>query len=259
MSRLCIVPCGNAKIWDKEPQAGPIEAQYVYTGVFATACQRYAKTFFDHWVILSAKHGFLFPKEILPEPYNVSFVKPSAETISILQLQQQIKEKEINQFEELVVLGGRHYLERVAAAFDEGVHLIFPLSDFKGIGYMMGGLISAINEQREIKISADIENIPTNKIAIPGRIESSVNFLRYNGKYEPLYLFLVNHNEDSIILSFGEIERILGFNLPESAYKHSAWWSNDPSHSQAKAWLQANWKTDGLNLGELVKFIKISK
>jgi hypothetical protein len=54
MSRLCIIPCGTAKIWDKNPNAGPTEAQYVCTGVFAAACQRYAMANFDYWVILSA-------------------------------------------------------------------------------------------------------------------------------------------------------------------------------------------------------------
>jgi hypothetical protein len=53
--RLCIVPCGSAKIWDKNPCAGPQRAADVYTGVFATTCQRYARTYFEEWVILSGR------------------------------------------------------------------------------------------------------------------------------------------------------------------------------------------------------------
>jgi len=42
-------------------------------------------------------------------------------------------------------------------------------------------------------------------------------------------------------MTFLEIERILGFALPESAYIHSAWWANG-GHSQAYAWLNAGYK-----------------
>jgi hypothetical protein len=29
MKKLCVVPCGNAKIWDKYPDASPTPARYV--------------------------------------------------------------------------------------------------------------------------------------------------------------------------------------------------------------------------------------
>ena len=36
-------------------------------------------------------------------------------------------------------------------------------------------------------------------------------------------------------MSFSEIERVLGFKLPKSAYQHEAWWSNNATgHSHAK-------------------------
>jgi hypothetical protein len=48
---------------------------------------------------------------------------------------------------------------------------------------------------------------------------------------------------------FGEIEGILGFKLPKSAYRHEAWWSNnDNGHSHAGAWLKAGWRTEALDL-----------
>jgi hypothetical protein len=103
MSRLCIIPCGSAKVWDKQPDAGSTPAKDVYTGGFAKACQNYAQTFFNHWIILSAKYGFLYPDEAIPAPYNVSFTKPTEDTITIPQLQQQVKEKRLDQFQEIVV------------------------------------------------------------------------------------------------------------------------------------------------------------
>lgn len=43
-----------------------------------------------------------------------------------------------------------------------------------------------------------------------------------------------------MVLSFEEIEDVLGFSLPASASKHSAWWANG-GHTQASAWLDAGW------------------
>lgn len=55
-------------------------------------------------------------------------------------------------------------------------------------------------------------------------------------KYDPLNDYLKNSHGD-IVLSFGEIEKIIGEPLPASAYKHSEWWSNnDSTHTQSSAW-----------------------
>jgi len=77
MKTLCIVPCGNRKIWDKNPNAGPTKVEHVYIGPFAKKCREYAMRFYpSSWCILSAKYGFLFPNDIVPIPYNVSFNEP---------------------------------------------------------------------------------------------------------------------------------------------------------------------------------------
>ena len=60
-------------------------------------------------------------------------------------------------------------------------------------------------------------------------------------------------------MSFSEIEKILGFTLPTSARKYNAWWANehDGSHTHARAWQDAGWKSSQLNLaGEKVSFFK---
>jgi hypothetical protein len=50
-------------------------------------------------------------------------------------------------------------------------------------------------------------------------------------------------------MSFGEIEDILGFKLPSSAYEYEAWWSNNATgHSHARAWLKSGWHTEELDL-----------
>lgn len=78
-------------------------------------------------------------------------------------------------------------------------------------------------------------------------------------KYEPLKRHLegmFQHGE--VRLSFAEIEKILGFSLPPSAYEAQPWWSNTRAgHSQAVAWLDAGWKTTALDLaGRQVSFVR---
>jgi hypothetical protein len=50
-------------------------------------------------------------------------------------------------------------------------------------------------------------------------------------------------------MSFGEIEKVLGFKLPKSAYEYEAWWSNNPTgHSHCRAWVEAGWRTEAVDL-----------
>ena len=68
-------------------------------------------------------------------------------------------------------------------------------------------------------------------------------------KYEPLPQFLASGRTSVKRLSFAEIERILGFKLPKSAYEHEAWWANNATgHSHARAWLDAGWRTENVDL-----------
>jgi hypothetical protein len=77
------------------------------------------------------------------------------------------------------------------------------------------------------------------------------------GKYEPLSRYLASVKEDSWEASFGEIERILGFDLPASAHEHRAWWANNRrgNHSQTIGWLSAGWETRDVDQsGKRVRF-----
>lgn len=146
MEKLCIVPCGSRKIWSKEPAAGPVKAQSVYIGPFAKKCQDYAKHFYpDSWCILSAKYGFLFPDDIVPGDYNVTFNKKRTNPISLLDLKRQVEVKQITKIEQVVILGGKEYI-RMAREIFVGAHIITPLEGVGGIGKMMqkiGELIQA--------------------------------------------------------------------------------------------------------------------
>jgi hypothetical protein len=71
------------------------------------------------------------------------------------------------------------------------------------------------------------------------------------GKYEPLEKLLKSRRAGRWRVAFRELEALLGFKLPQSAFKYPAWWSNDDTgHSHAKAWLDAGWRTEEVDLAE---------
>lgn len=77
-------------------------------------------------------------------------------------------------------------------------------------------------------------------------------------KYEPLPQFLASAGGTAHRMTFAEIERILGFKLPKSAYEHVAWWSNNPTgHSHSRAWIKFGWRTESVDLaGRKVTFTR---
>ncbi|MCP8970847.1 DUF6884 domain-containing protein [Ectobacillus ponti] len=144
MKQLCIIPCGAKKIWDQDENAGKKEAKHVYMSTFHKACQSYAETFFENWTILSAKHGFLLPTDIVEENYDVAFGSKSPEIISTEALQRQIADKGLGEFRSIVVLGGKKYRKVVEQAFGDSCSFHYPLADCRGIGYMVQRLQAAV-------------------------------------------------------------------------------------------------------------------
>jgi len=51
-------------------------------------------------------------------------------------------------------------------------------------------------------------------------------------------------------LSFARMDGLIGSNLPMAAYREEAWWSNSGSSVHAKAWLDAGWEVQEVNLKE---------
>ena len=73
------------------------------------------------------------------------------------------------------------------------------------------------------------------------------------GKYAPLYEHLQSLKKNEWPVSFTEIEKVLGFSLPDSARIHRPWWANQGGqggHSHALAWEMAGWKTAEVDLEE---------
>ncbi len=51
-------------------------------------------------------------------------------------------------------------------------------------------------------------------------------------------------------LTFARIDGLIGSNLPMNAFRDPAWWSNSSSSVHAKAWLNAGWEVQEVNLKE---------
>jgi hypothetical protein len=68
-------------------------------------------------------------------------------------------------------------------------------------------------------------------------------------KYGPLERHLSVSDRRMIPMTFDEIEKIIEDDLPPSARKYRAWWSNNPSNSVITyAWLNAGYKATKVNM-----------
>jgi hypothetical protein len=80
-------------------------------------------------------------------------------------------------------------------------------------------------------------------------------------KYKPLtaHLNSLSPLNAHYPITFVEIEQILGRSLPNSAYRHRAWWSNNASNSvMTTAWLEAGWESSAVDMeGKKLVFRRI--
>lgn len=63
-------------------------------------------------------------------------------------------------------------------------------------------------------------------------------------KYVALYKHLTRRRGRPEMLTFEDIEAIIGKQLPQSAIKHRSFWANDNQdyHSHARAWMGAGYR-----------------
>lgn len=142
---MIIIPCGQGKVWDRNPEAGPTPARDAYTGAPFKANRRYAECFGDTWIILSAKYGFIAPDYVIPEAYNVTFKKRSTNPVSVSALREQIRQLGLNRFQTVICLGGKEYRAIVREAFaNEPTDIVFPFAGLP-IGKMMQATKRAIS------------------------------------------------------------------------------------------------------------------
>lgn len=82
------------------------------------------------------------------------------------------------------------------------------------------------------------------------------------GKYQPLARHLATLPVDIWNARFAEVEDVLGFDLPQSAFRHRAWWANQSgaNHSQTEGWKAAGWETREIDFNRrMVRFERARK
>jgi hypothetical protein len=143
---LVIVPCGQKKIWDRTPGAGPTAAKDAYIGPPFGMNRAFAEKFGIAWVILSAKYGFIDSDFEIDAPYNITFKKKRTGPVAIAQLRLQVQEKHLDRFATVIGLGGKEYRAAIERAFDGmTARLCFPFSGLP-IGKAMQATKRAIAE-----------------------------------------------------------------------------------------------------------------
>lgn len=68
-------------------------------------------------------------------------------------------------------------------------------------------------------------------------------------KYRRLKEYLFKCDEKIVNLTFGEVEDIVGFELPGSAYLYRAWWANS-SHNALRVWVAIGWYVSQIDFEE---------
>jgi hypothetical protein len=137
--RLVVVACGKTKVWEREPHRGTCPAREAYIGPFFSSNRRYADRFAPGaWMILSARFGFLRPDTPITD-YNTTFLDPSTGPLEADQLRVSALQAGVTEYDEVEVLGGAEYVQRVREALGgEAVRILTPYVGCPGNGEMMG-------------------------------------------------------------------------------------------------------------------------
>jgi hypothetical protein len=82
------------------------------------------------------------------------------------------------------------------------------------------------------------------------------------GKYLLLYKYLQDRYADTVVLTFGQIESLLGFALPDQARLNQEWWTNAAAtaagSNHADSWILARRVATPNLLAETVAFARAS-
>jgi DNA-binding transcriptional regulator YiaG len=83
--------------------------------------------------------------------------------------------------------------------------------------------------------------------------------MKPGSKYHPLFEYLQRQEQETVSLSFSDIEMVMDSLLPASARTRKNWWSNRDSASalQAGAWIRAGYHVEAVDLHhQMVTFQK---
>lgn len=75
-------------------------------------------------------------------------------------------------------------------------------------------------------------------------------------KYELLMKHFEKLEGNKVLLMYDDIEKIIGFKLPKSAYQYNAYWVASKTHTITRSWVENGWKITELKMGKCVEFTK---
>ena len=87
---------------------------------------------------------------------------------------------------------------------------------------------------------------------------TTTNRFAVTEEYRSLHKYLRDRYADKVVLTFGQIEDLLGFMLPNAARVEQEWWANPDAHGtpspQSQSWMQANRTAAARLLPQVVVF-----
>ena len=87
--------------------------------------------------------------------------------------------------------------------------------------------------------------------------QQNVQLDRISAKYRSLAEYLFLSNKTRVILTYSEIEEILGFKLPDTARKFKrSYWANTSTHTYASSWMAVGYKAHVDIDNDAVTFVK---
>lgn len=114
---------------------------------------------------------------------------------------------------------------------------------------------SAAEVQQEIILTSSPENTINDMLLVEEDIKAT------DSRYAPLAIWLQQRplTQGKVLLTFKQIEEILGEELPTSARQHRSWWANDSvGHVQSQQWLEVGWRVANVSIiNEEVTFMRI--
>jgi hypothetical protein len=233
-ARIGLVGCTKSKV----AHAAPAGDLYLASPLFRGR-REYVERTCDRWFVLSAKHGVVSPDQVL-EPYDVRLagaptrVKREWTDRVLHELKERLGDVRGIEFE---IHAGNDYwgfglVDGLAA---RGAKVEIPttgLSQGEQLAFYWG--TQSLNQDEP-----DTSNLYATRNG-GGSM---------GGSYAPLRTYLEQVGESRVLLTFAELEQILGRRLPASAHNHRAWWGNHVgTHSHARSWLEAGWEVAEANL-----------
>jgi predicted transcriptional regulator len=100
-------------------------------------------------------------------------------------------------------------------------------------------------ETMQVSDNGNTETIPTEIQTLDEDLPSN------NSRYAPLAFYLFNKpvEVEGERLTFGKVEEIIKYKLPESAYHSRSWWANDSvGHVQSQQWLNIGWRVSYVDM-----------